>query len=149
MSAYTEEQRIFINDMRMDNKTIKEIQDAFSAKWNRVPAPVTVSKYGNYDRWGRGSSPDVDEKILPKEEEPKEEEKESGVMEIKVDDKRKIKVDGKDQIIHFSDGEIDEKAFNKIVALRGTTQAETWEFLRKCGEKGYTKINMTTGEISQ
>jgi len=138
--------------MKLDGKTLLEIQVAFKEKYNRTISTTSINRYGNYHIWGRGTTidPDESDEIEDKSEgKPKEEEKESGVMEIKVEDKRKIKKDGVDQIVHFSDGEIDEKAFNKLVALRGTTQTETWEFLRKCGEKGYTKINMTTGEISQ
>jgi len=146
MSAYSEEQRVFINNMKLEGKTIPEIQTAFKEKFDRTPAPVTINKYGRYHLWARDRDeiPDEGETVVK----PKEKEKEGGALEIEVKDTRKEKKP-KDEVVHFSDGELDEAQFNRIVALRGTSQQETWEFLRKCGEKGFTKINMKTGEISE
>ena len=149
MSAYSEEQKLFINDMRINNKTIKEIQSAFSEKYNRVPAPVTITKYGNYHKWGRKDTPDTDVETpeIPKDE-PKKEEKEGETLEVKVKDTRKEKKP-KDDIIDFSSGQMSEADFNRIVALRGGDQSDTFNFLKKCVQNGYAKINMKTGEITQ
>lgn len=151
MSGYSEEQRTFINNLKLEGKTIAEIQVDFREKWNRTPAPVTINKYGRYHLWAkdRQETPDIDSKETPKDQ-PKEEIKDEkgGVLEVEVKDLRKKKEE-KTEVVHFSDGNMEQKDFDKIVKLRGTDEEETFSFLQKCGQKGFNKIDLASGEISE
>jgi len=123
----SEEEKQFIAECYQSEEKLSgtQIIKNFSEKFEWIPSASTVSKYRNY-------------KAEPKGDEPKGDE-----IVIKTKDSRKDKT----EYIDISDGEIEEEDFKKIVEIRGTNVNETWRFLQKCLKRGYTKINLETGEI--
>ena len=125
----SEEEKLFIVDQYKDKKqTGQQIIKAFQEKFDWIPAASTISKYQNYEAGSES------------QDEPKGDD-----IEIITKDTRKDKTN----IIDISDGEIDEEDLEKIVKIRGTNANETWRFLKLCGRKGYTKINLETGDIEK
>jgi len=128
----TEEERLFIADcFNVQKFTGKKIIQEFNEKFEWTPSASVINKYQNYK--GKPEEPD---------ETPKEEKAED--IEIETDDTRKVK-----DVFDFSDGDIPDDVFDKIVKLTGKSKAQTWELLKKCHDKGLTKINLKTGDVSK
>jgi len=128
-----EEERLFIAEMHQkQGKVGNDIIEAFKEKHGWIPAASTITKYQLY----KLEAPEKDEatqKIDP----------ETG-LEILTSDTRK-----QGEIYDFSDGDIEDAVFNKLAETTGHDKAILFKALKQALDKGYTKVNLTTGELTK
>ena len=132
----TEEQRKFISSKFIDEKkTGKKIIQEFGEKFGFIPSAATINKYQYHNET-------IEERVVKhKEEKPK---KEAEELTIENDDTSKNK-----DVFDFSSGEMPDKIFDVIVALTGKSKKKVFDLLKQCYDKGLTKINLKTGEVSR
>ena len=100
-----------------------------------MPSAATINKYQYYNET-------IEEKIVKqKEEKPK---KEAEKLTILNEDTRNNK-----DVFDFSSGEMPDEVFDKIVAVTGKSKKKVFDLLKQCYDKGLTKINLKTGEVSR
>jgi len=132
MVKLTEEQKQFIaKSFQEDKKTGIQIIEDFKTKFEFTPSATTINRYQNYE------IEDEEEDDDTKHIDPRD-------LDIKTQDTRKIK-----DVHDFSDGKIDDKAFEQLCEKIGKSKAETWELLHEAGKRGYKKVNITTGRVSK
>lgn len=140
MSArLNEEQKRFISTLFLEEKLSgKQIIEKFQEKYDRVPSASVINRWQYYN------------KNNPLEDKTDDEE----ITDDKTDEQDGIKITKKDtrkqpEVYNFSDGEISEEVFDKIVELTGKSKKETWELMKKAMAKGYITIDLKTGELSK
>lgn len=127
----TEEERKFIAEQfQKHDKVGQQIIELFKEKFEWIPSASVINKYQKYP---------IDE-----EQEKINDGEQDEDLSIETKDTRKLK-----GVFEITDGDIPDDVFNQIAELRGKGKYETFEFLRKCYEKGLTKINLKTGDISK
>jgi len=132
----TEEEKEFIGKAFAEGMESKEVIMSFKEEFGWTPSASQINRYKDY-------------KPQPKEEEPKKKVEKviEGDIDVITEDTRKIKEE--DYIIDFSDGEIEEEDLERIAKAIGKPIRQTYRLLRKAYEKGYTKIDLRTGEIEK
>ena len=132
----TEEQRKFISSKFIDEKkTGKKIIQEFGEKFGFMPSAATINKYQCYNETIK------EREVKPKKEKPK---KEAEELTIENDDNSKNK-----DVFDFSSGDMSDEIFDKIVVLTGKSKKKVFDLLKQCYDKGLTKINLKTGEVSR
>ena len=127
----TEDERKFIADQYQNKgKVGQAIIEAFKAKFDWVPSASVINKYQNYKPEGA--------------EEVEEVEEDTDGLKVLTKDSRKIK-----GIFDFSEGDVPDDVFAKIVKLTGKSESKTWRILRTARKKGYKKIDLETGKLSK
>lgn len=134
MPRLDEEQKKFISDQFLNKKnTGKQIIEAFKEEFGFVPSASVVNKYQYYLE------------NIEEEEEPEEEEKEEDTgLKVSKKDTRK-----QPQLYDFSDGNIDSENIEKLSRVTGKSPKAIFKLLKKAYRKGYTKIDMKTGDLSK
>lgn len=136
ITKLTEEQRKFISSNFIDEKkTGKKIIEEFGEKFGFIPSAATINKYRYYNETA------AEREVKPNEEKSK---KEAVELTTLTDDTRKIK-----NLFDFSSGEIPDEIFDKIVAVTGKNKKKVFDLLKQCYDKGLTKIDLKTGEVSR
>ena len=105
----------------------KELIDRFQQKYGWIPEASEIAACKEYK----------------KEPEPEPLVKDDG-LEIITDDTRKVK-----GVIDFSSGEIPDEQFDALCLNCGKTKAEMFNLLHQAYERGYTKVNIETGDLSK
>lgn len=126
----TEEERIFISDMHQkQGKVGNEIIEAFKDKFNWIPAASTVTKYQLYE---------------PEEKDEDDKKTSKNGLNVLTGDTRK-----QPELYDFSDGEIEDDVFEQLVKLTGKSHKQLFNDLKKALSKGYTKVDLKTGDLSK
>ena len=134
MPRLDEEQKKFISSQFLDEKlTGKKIIEAFKDKFGFVPSASVVNKYQYYNE------------IIEAKEKPEKEEKIEGEgLTVKKKDTRK-----QPKLLDFSDGEIDDGDIATLSRVTGKSKKAVFNLLKKALRKGYTKVDLKTGDVSE
>jgi len=133
----TEEERQFIADLAQ-NKGIKGKQAIalFQQKYDWIPSATSMNRYQSYSiKEGGDDNGDNDDNG------------EDGEIEHVEVEKGETKKKG--EIYDFSDGEIPDDTFDKIVRVSGHDKATVFNYLKTALSRGYKKIDLNTGELSK
>ena len=137
MPRLSDEHKRFISKLFLDDKlTGVEIPDKFNETYGFKPSASQINKYQYYneqnppkqdtdDNADNGDNDDEGVKVITK-------------------DTRKVT-----NIYDFGEGHIPDDIYDKICSVIGWDKKRTFELLKRCYEKGYTKINLDTGDVSK
>ena len=135
MVKLTEDMKRFISTKHMEEqKTTTEILREFGDSFGFLPSATTVNKYQSFN-----------ETNPPKDEIPEEEEEEGieGTITAKKKDTRL-----QPEMLDISDG-IEEEDIKRLARTIEKSNQETFDLLAKAFKKGYTKVDMSTGEVEK
>ena len=131
----TEDERVFISDCFLNKKlTGKRIIQEFKDKFEWKPSASVINKYQNY---------------LERREEEEEEEEEEVTEEDKGLSVRKKDTRKQPELIDFSDWEISEENIGKLSKVTGKSKKKIFDALKKGRRKGYTKVDLKTGDLKK
>jgi len=123
----------YISTRHMDEKeTAKVIIQGFGERFGFMPSATTINKYQLFN-----------ENNPPKEEEPEDIGGEEGTVATKTKDTRLTK-----ELVDFSDG-IEEEEFERLCRNIEKSKRDTWDLLAEATRRGYTKVDIATGEIEK
>lgn len=127
----TDEMKRFISTQHAEGKDRTEILREFGDRFGFLPTSPTIGKYEKFNE---------DHPIVEEEE---EEESGEGKIGAKIKDSRLEK-----GLLDFSDG-IEEEEVKRLARNIDKTPRDTWDLLAEATRRGYTKVNMATGEIEK
>ena len=130
----TDEMKRFISTTHTETDDVSKTLRAFGDRFGYLPSAKTVEKYKEYNK----TSP------LEEHEEEEEDEGDEGDISTKTKDSRLDKGS-----IDISGDEIDEDKFNRLCRNIGKSQHETFKLLQKARKKGYTKVDIATGDVEK
>ena len=124
----------FISTKHMDESVgTNDIIRAFGDKFGFLPSSTTVRKYGNYNE----TNP-----ILEEEEE--EEEGGEGGIGVIVKDSRLEK-----DFVSFTGDGMEEADFERLCRNMNKPKHVMYDQIQEAIKRGYTKVNITTGDIEK
>lgn len=136
MPNVTDEQKSFISNLYTnEEKTPKEIIEAFSEKYGFQPSARVINKW----KYFAETTEKKEEKL--KDDGDKGEE---GDLEIETEDTRKVK-----DWLDFSSGEIPDDAFNRLAQNTGRSKSDLFNQLKRANELGYKQVNLENGELKK
>ena len=127
----TDEMKRFVSTQHGEGKDRTEILREFGDRFGFLPTSPTIGKYEKYNE---------DNPIVEEEEDEGEDE---GKIGAKTKDSRLEK-----GLLDFSDG-IEEEDVKRLARNIDKTPRDTWELLAEATRRGYTKVNMATGDIEK
>ncbi len=128
----TDEMKRFVSTQHGEGKDRTEILREFGDRFGFLPTSPTIGKYEKYNE---------DNPIVEEEEE--EEGADEGKIGARVKDSRLEK-----GLLDFSDG-IEEEEVKRLARNIDKTPRDTWDLLAEATRRGYTKVNMATGDIEK
>ncbi len=133
MPKLTEEMKRYISTSYMDEeKNTSDTIRGFGEKFGFLPSASTITKYQRFN-----------ENNPVKEEEKEEEGEEEGSVGVDTLDSRLDK-DSMD-----ISGDIEEADFERLCRNCEKSKQEMFSLLAEAQKRGYTKVNMTTGELEK
>ena len=131
MAKLTEEMKRYISTAHMEEeKTATEKLEGFGDRFGYLPSVATINKYQLYNE----SNP---------VEEEEEEEGEEGKITAKTKDTRL-----EPELLDISEG-IEEEDVKRLARVIGKSNQETFDLLAMAVKKGYTKVDMSSGEVEK
>lgn len=137
MAKLNEEMKRFISSKFIDEKkTGKNIIKEFGEKYGFLPSAAIINKYLYFNE----INPPVEE--IPDEED--DEKGEEGKISISTKDTRLHK-----ELVDFSSGEIDDADFERLCRSVEKSKNEVWKLLAEALRRGYTKVDIDSGDLSE
>ena len=133
MPKVNEEQKKFISEYHLKHgKNAGEIIPLFEEKFGYSPSTKVINKWKYFNQ----DEEETDDK--------KKKAGETGELDIDTEDSRTVK-----DTIDFSSGDLPDKEFNRLAKKFGMSHKKLWDTLVRASNKGYKKVNASTGEFSK
>jgi len=127
----TEEQKQFISEQYLKHgKNAAETIPLFEEKYGFSPSTRVINKWKYFNE--------------PDETDETPAEQPDGTLEAESNDTRTVKDD-----IDISGDEIPDDVFNKMCRDSGHSQEKMWKIISKAKQRGYTSVNLSTGEFKK
>ncbi len=130
----TDEMKRFVSTQHEEGKDRTEILREFGDKFGFLPTSPTIGKYEKYNK---------DNPIKEEEEEEEAGGDDEGSVTVETKDTRLEK-----DLVDISDG-IDEAEFERLCRNCDKSKTVMFDLLKRAVSKGYTKVNIATGELEK